>query len=147
MLVAVEPTMHSALSLALLKFYPLLRALSNSRTMGNASCISTRDKTITSLIAAHGEYQTAKVNAGDSCWAGAQRCAIPETGLKRYTTRSNFCEILVFGEIVCCSSSTLPDTTPPPNSDWTCQTQTHIKSRKVMSCQVPGSQRPTGTPY
>ncbi|KAI8160931.1 putative glycosyl hydrolase, family 18 [Colletotrichum sp. SAR 10_70] len=72
---------------------------------------------------ARANCKTTKVNAGDGCWAVAQRCGISEADLTKYNTRTNFCNTLIAGETVCCSSGTLPDNTPPPNPDGTCQTK------------------------
>ncbi|KAK6207708.1 glycosyl hydrolase [Colletotrichum tabaci] len=63
------------------------------------------------------------VVSGDGCWAVAQRCDISEADLKKYNTRANFCNTLVSGELVCCSSGSLPEHTPAPNPDGTCQTK------------------------
>lgn len=45
----------------------------------------------------------------------AQRCGISEADVKKYNTRANFCNTLVSGELVCCSSGSLPEHTPAPN--------------------------------
>ncbi|KAK2797393.1 hypothetical protein FQN50_009194 [Emmonsiellopsis sp. PD_5] len=75
-----------------------------------------------SRLVARADCKTATVEAGDGCWALADRCGISEENLKKYNPRSNFCNTLVAGEKVCCSSGTLPDTIPPPNSDGSCKT-------------------------
>lgn len=75
------------------------------------------------LLAARAECKTAKVIANDGCFAVAARCGISQTDLTKYNTRTNFCNTLTVGEVVCCSSGTLPSTSPPPNSDGTCQTR------------------------
>ncbi|KAL5364727.1 putative glycosyl hydrolase, family 18 [Aspergillus floccosus] len=76
-----------------------------------------------SRIVARQVCTTTTVNAGDGCWALANRCKITEAKLKEYNPRSDFCKTLVAGEKVCCSSGTLPDTIPPGNPDGTCKTR------------------------
>ncbi|KAG2027031.1 hypothetical protein GB937_000767 [Aspergillus fischeri] len=76
-----------------------------------------------SRIVARAECRTTTVNAGDGCWALADRCKITDAKLKEYNPRPNFCNTLVAGEKVCCSSGTLPETIPPGNSDGTCKTR------------------------
>ncbi|KAF3484076.1 glycosyl hydrolase, family 18 [Arthroderma uncinatum] len=73
-------------------------------------------------LIARAECKTTTVEAGDGCWAVANWCKISQDDLVKYNTRSKFCETLVIGEKVCCSSGTLPDTIPPGNSDGTCKT-------------------------
>lgn len=67
------------------------------------------------------ECRTTKVEAGDGCWALADRCQISQDDLKKYNPRADFCNTLVPGEAVCCSTGTLPSTIPPGNSDGTCK--------------------------
>ena len=74
-------------------------------------------------LASRATCRTTKVQAGDGCFAVAARCGISQADLTKYNTRSNFCNTLAVDEIVCCSAGTLPDTTPPPNPDGTCQTR------------------------
>ncbi|CAP61951.1 uncharacterized protein PODANS_5_1570 [Podospora anserina S mat+] len=62
------------------------------------------------------------VQAGEGCWAVAQRCGISQTQLQNFN-RANLCNSLVLGERVCCSTGTLPSTLPPGNSDGTCKTR------------------------
>lgn len=74
------------------------------------------------LLAYRADCRTTTVAAGEGCFAVAERCGVSQADLATYNTRANFCSTLVLNEIVCCSSGTLPDTTPPANSDGTCQT-------------------------
>ena len=69
------------------------------------------------------ECRTSTVNSGDGCWAMANRCGISQADLTKYNPRNNFCNTLVVGEKVCCSSGTLPSSIPPPKSDGTCVTK------------------------
>lgn len=62
------------------------------------------------------------VQAGEGCWAVAQRCGISQTQLQNYN-RANLCNSLVLSERVCCSTGTLPSTLPTGNSDGTCKTR------------------------
>ncbi|GFF93568.1 killer toxin subunits alpha/beta [Aspergillus udagawae] len=100
------------------------RVKSNSDATGNmtlttaAAHLGSRSR-----IVARAECQTTAVNPGDGCWALADRCKITDAKLKEYNPRPNFCDTLVAGEKVCCSSGTLPDTVPPGNSDGTCKTR------------------------
>lgn len=66
------------------------------------------------LLVVRAECKTAEVVANDGCIAVAARCGISQGDLTKYNTRSNFCNTLTVGEIVCCSSGTLPSTSPPP---------------------------------
>ncbi|KAK2771652.1 hypothetical protein FQN53_004945 [Emmonsiellopsis sp. PD_33] len=75
-----------------------------------------------SRLVARADCKTTTVEAGDGCWALADKCGISEDDLKKYNSRSKFCDTLVAGESVCCSSGTLPDTIPPGNSDGSCKT-------------------------
>ncbi|GFG26431.1 killer toxin subunits alpha/beta [Aspergillus udagawae] len=100
------------------------RVKSNSDATGNmtlptaAAHLGSRSR-----IVARAECQTTAVNPGDGCWALADRCKITDAKLKEYNPRPSFCNTLVAGEKVCCSSGTLPDTVPPGNSDGTCKTR------------------------
>jgi hypothetical protein len=80
-----------------------------------------------SVLEPRAECRYIKVISGDGCWALADRCKISQADLTKYNTRSNFCNTLVVGEPVCCSSGTLPETIPAGNSDGTC------KRREVIS--------------
>ncbi|KAF4170541.1 hypothetical protein CNMCM8927_004533 [Aspergillus lentulus] len=110
------------------------RVKSNSDAIGNmtlptaAAHLRSRPR-----IAARAECQTTSVNPGDGCWALADRCKITDAKLKEYNPRPNFCNTLVAGEKVCCSSGTLPDTVPPGNPDGTC------KTRQVVGGDICGS--------
>lgn len=73
-------------------------------------------------LAPRAECRSIEVQAGDGCWALADRCGITQDNLKKFNPRDNFCNTLVIGEPVCCSTGTLPDTIPPGNSDGTCKT-------------------------
>lgn len=77
------------------------------------------------LLATRANCKTTTVQAGDGCWAVANRCGITEANLKKYN-RANLCTTLVKDEKVCCSSGTLPSTLPGGNSDGTCKTRSVV---------------------
>jgi hypothetical protein len=68
------------------------------------------------------DCKTTMVQAGDGCWAVANRCGISQTDLEKYN-RANLCTTLIQDEMVCCGSGTLPSTLPPGNADGTCKTR------------------------
>ncbi|KAK3938836.1 glycoside hydrolase superfamily [Diplogelasinospora grovesii] len=65
-----------------------------------------------------------QAQAGDGCWALAQRCGITQDQLQQYNTAHNFCNTIQVGEYVCCSAGSLPDFSPKPYSNGTCYTYT-----------------------
>lgn len=89
-----------------------------------------------SRIATRAPCRTEMVQAGDGCWALADRCGISQSGLTRYSPGSNLCNTLVVGQQVCCSTGELPDNIPPANSDGTCDT---INVQSGDSCGSLGS--------
>ena len=84
-------------------------------------------------LAPRAECRSIKVEAGDGCWALADRCKITQANLVKFNPRKDFCNTLVIGEPVCCTTGTLPETIPPGNSDGTC------KTRNVVSGDSCGS--------
>ena len=72
------------------------------------------------------------IQAGDGCWAVANRCGISQSDLEKFN-RANLCNTLVKDEKVCCSSGTLPSTLPAGNVDGPC------KTRSVISGDACGS--------
>lgn len=69
---------------------------------------------------ARADCRTITVNAGDGCWALAQRCGISQQTLESYNPAKNFCSTLQPGQKVCCSKGTLPSNRPKPNPDGSC---------------------------
>ncbi|KAL7943679.1 hypothetical protein V8C42DRAFT_328167 [Trichoderma barbatum] len=65
-----------------------------------------------------------KVNSGDSCASLATRCKISAADFTKYNPSSTLCSTLKVGQPVCCSSGTVPDLSPQPNSDGTCKSHT-----------------------
>jgi chitinase len=73
-----------------------------------------------------------QVVSGDGCYSIAQRCGITQDQLQSYNGGSSFCNGLQPGQYACCSSGSLPDFSPQPNSDGSCKTYT-IKSNDLCS--------------
>lgn len=67
--------------------------------------------------------KTETVQAGDGCWALADRCGISQADLEKYNPKDDFCSTLVVDQEVCCSAGELPDRIPPANPDGTCVTK------------------------
>jgi chitinase len=59
--------------------------------------------------------QTTTVASGDSCWSLSQKCSITLNQFEQYNPGSSFCSSLQPGQLVCCSSGSLPTPTPKPN--------------------------------
>ncbi|KAI9148911.1 Killer toxin subunits alpha/beta [Paramyrothecium foliicola] len=93
--------------------------------------ISRRSKL--AVMEARADCRTTKVQAGDGCWALADRCKISQEDLTRFNPRKDFCTTLAIDEVICCSSGTLPETIPGGNADGTC------KTREVVSGDGCGS--------
>lgn len=63
---------------------------------------------------------TTTVHSGDSCGSLAVECGITPAQFTVYNPSTTLCSTLAEGQHVCCSSGTLPDFAPKPNSDGTC---------------------------
>ncbi|KAJ3492170.1 hypothetical protein NLG97_g5467 [Lecanicillium saksenae] len=100
---------------------PSMLKTSNSTTLNSTSALGLLTRSPRFL--ARGECKTTKVNAGDGCWAVAQRCGISQDKLEEYNPRDHFCNTLVKDETVCCSAGTLPEKIPNGNNDGTCVTK------------------------
>ena len=61
-----------------------------------------------------------QVNAGDGCWALADRCGISQADLTKYNPSTGFCDNLIKDQYVCCSKGSLPDFSPKPDSKGNC---------------------------
>lgn len=61
-----------------------------------------------------------QVQAGDGCWALADRCGISQSELVKWNNVPNFCSTLHTDQYVCCSSGALPDFSPKPNDHGHC---------------------------
>jgi chitinase len=62
--------------------------------------------------------------SGDGCYSISQRCGITQAQLLSYNNDTNLCSDVKVGQYLCCSSGSLPDFTPQPNSDGSCKTYT-----------------------
>ncbi|KAL2193085.1 hypothetical protein P885DRAFT_46060 [Corynascus similis CBS 632.67] len=101
--------------------------LSKNSTVSDASAssrqsVSGRIPTRSARLSPRADCKFTTVQAGEGCYAVAQRCGISQTQLQNFN-RANLCNSLVLGERVCCSSGTLPSTLPPGSSDGTCKTR------------------------
>lgn len=85
----------------------------NTSTRGFANIIN---------VASTGTCKTAKVASGDSCATLASKCGISAQDFTKYNPNSKLCSSLQPGQLVCCSSGTLPDVRPKPQADGTCAT-------------------------
>ncbi|KAF1841659.1 glycoside hydrolase family 18 protein [Cucurbitaria berberidis CBS 394.84] len=63
-----------------------------------------------------------QVRADEGCFDLAERCEISQSDLAEYNGGESFCDNLMLDQYVCCSAGTLPDLTPQPNTDGSCQT-------------------------
>ncbi|GKU05305.1 unnamed protein product [Fusarium langsethiae] len=73
-------------------------------------------------LEARAECKTTKVGEDDTCTTLTVRCGIRGADFVKYNTKQNLCNTLKAGQLVCCSSGTLPDNTPKADSDGTCAT-------------------------
>jgi hypothetical protein len=75
-------------------------------------------------LEARAECSTIRVGANEYCPALASRCGISLATFQKYNPGESFCNKLAEGQPVCCTSGTLPDITPKPEADGTCNTYT-----------------------
>jgi hypothetical protein len=77
-------------------------------------------------LEARAECKAIKVDADDNCTKLSVRCSIRGTYFIKYNagkmTNAAYCNSLKAGQLVCCSSGTLPDNKPKPDSKGTCFT-------------------------
>jgi hypothetical protein len=66
------------------------------------------------------DCSTEPVILGDGCAALASRCGITAATFTNYNTKTDLCSTLQEGQLVCCSSGTLPNRTPTQNADGSC---------------------------
>ncbi|KAH7024682.1 uncharacterized protein B0I36DRAFT_376564 [Microdochium trichocladiopsis] len=69
-----------------------------------------------------------RVISGDSCGSLAARCGISSNDFTKYNSAKDLCSTLKPGQPVCCSSGSLPDLKPKPQSDGTCYTHYVIEN-------------------
>lgn len=68
-----------------------------------------------------------QAQAGDGCWALADRCGITIDEFERFNPRPDgidVCDPTFAGEHYCCTEGDLPDFSPQPNPDGTCKRYT-----------------------
>lgn len=99
----------------------------NATTTGNTTTLAVRDMTRnfnyqSSIRTRDTECTTVQVVSGDSCATLAAECGITAAEFTDYNPSSTLCSTLAVGEHVCCSSGTLPDYSPQPQSDGYCYT-------------------------
>ncbi|KAJ5159039.1 uncharacterized protein N7500_008690 [Penicillium coprophilum] len=75
-------------------------------------------------LEARAECTTIRVAANEYCPALAKRCGVSLADFQKYNPGKTFCNTLQEGQPVCCTSGTLPDITPKPEADGTCNTYT-----------------------
>jgi len=68
------------------------------------------------LVSGRATCNYIQAQSGDGCWALTQRCGITESQLESYNGGANFCNNIVIGQYVCCSSGSLPDFSPQPTN-------------------------------
>ena len=84
----------------------------------NANTVHSRHRHIN----ARGDCKTIQVEFGDICGSLAAKCGIPITDFERYLGGADLCNTLMPKQHVCCSSGALPNFSPKPNSDGSCNT-------------------------
>ncbi|VTO88650.1 unnamed protein product, partial [Fusarium graminearum] len=90
--------------------------------MGSSNATSIAQSGLPTDLEARAECKTTKVGDKDTCTTLTIRCNIRGADFVKYNTKQNLCSTLKVGQLVCCSSGTLPDNTPKPDSDGTCAT-------------------------
>jgi hypothetical protein len=74
---------------------------------------------------ARADCRVIQVVSGDGCASLATKCGISGNDFTMYNSyNSNLCSTLKLKQYVCCSSGSLPDMRPQPNSDGTCRAYT-----------------------
>jgi chitinase len=63
-----------------------------------------------------------QAQAGEGCFALAQRCNITQDQLEQYNSASKFCDNIQASQYVCCSAGNLPDFSPKAYDNGTCFT-------------------------
>jgi chitinase len=95
--------------------------------MGSSNSTSSSTVELSSDLEARGECVTKRVVQDDTCTTLSVKCNIRGADFVKYNPKSNLCGSLAPGQLVCCSSGTLPElsvNTPVPDADGTCATQT-----------------------
>ncbi|PNY26292.1 Chitinase [Tolypocladium capitatum] len=100
---------------------PLVTATNGTNSTVGTNYTTTASSKGTRLLA-RGDCRTIQVHSGDGCASLAQSCGISGADFTEYNPGSTFCSSLKPLQHVCCSSGTLPDFRPKPNSDGSCHT-------------------------
>jgi chitinase len=95
--------------------------LSSNGTFSNTTSASTATHKAHKLYA-RADCSYIKVVSGDGCGTLASKCGISGNDFTKYNPDPNLCSGLAVGQVVCCSSGSLPDLKPKPNEDGTCAT-------------------------
>lgn len=82
---------------------------------------------------ADGTCKTRSVVSGDTCGTLASKCGISGADITKVNTKANFCSTLAAGQNICCTSGTLPDYRPKPDSNGNCAVYT---TKKGDSCSA-----------
>ncbi|KAI0543297.1 glycoside hydrolase [Xylaria curta] len=85
--------------------------------------VNNKTRSIRSLQA-RADCTAIKVESGNGCGELAERCGISAADFTKYNPDDDLCSTLSVGQLVCCSSGSLPDIRPQPNEDGTCATYT-----------------------
>jgi GH18 family chitinase len=131
--------------------YPVLNDTdvgSNGTVLGNNSStpFSSRLRRVAasrSSLEARADCTTIQVASGDSCASLAAKCGISGNVLMTYNTQANFCSTLQPYQHVCCTSGTLPNYKPQPNSDGSCATYTTVSGDSCYAIAAARSLTPT----
>ncbi|RGP63235.1 killer toxin alpha beta [Fusarium longipes] len=95
--------------------------------IGSSNSTTSASADTTSDLEARAECTTKRVYDDDTCTTLSAKCNIRGADFLKYNSESNLCGSLKPGQLVCCSSGTLPQLTtdiPKPNADGTCATHT-----------------------
>ncbi|KAJ3495624.1 hypothetical protein NLG97_g3256 [Lecanicillium saksenae] len=101
---------------------PPAKLESNGTSNGTTSSSILQSRQLKTLLP-RGDCKTTSVDKGMGCWDVAKKCGISTDDLSKYNPQKDFCNTLVVGQKVCCSSGTLPSTIPPAGGDGMCRTK------------------------
>ncbi|KXJ89088.1 hypothetical protein Micbo1qcDRAFT_213428 [Microdochium bolleyi] len=79
-------------------------------------------------LQARADCRTIQVVSGDDCGTLAAKCGVSGFDFESYNKVSNFCGSLKPKQHVCCSSGSMPNFAPKPNSDGSCKAYTIIEN-------------------
>ncbi|RBQ72278.1 hypothetical protein FVER14953_07589 [Fusarium verticillioides] len=96
--------------------YPSSHSKRNSHLFNRATC------------------KTIRVASGDSCASLATKCGTSPSGFtKNNSSNKKLCSTLMEGQVVCCSSGSLPDIRPKPKANGECATHDVDKGQSCSS--------------